>query len=356
MAPTPRKIFVFAPADETDASNRALIAAGCAITEGKASWHTPQGDNEADMIGLGAGAHAFSGTSIRSSPITGRIMDAAPDLRIVAKYTIGVDDVDVEAATERGILVTHCPTEANWGGVAETTMAMLLAITKKVRERDAAVKAGKWREVELLATGVGPRGDGYEGLTIGLVGFGRIGRRLADLLRPWRVKLLINDPYLTPDVAPLYGVQEVDLPTLLKESDVVSVHVTLTAETRHMCNQAFFDGMKKGAIFINTSRGLTQDENALAVALASGQVGYAALDVFEDEPLAKGSPLFALGDKVLLSPHMASQTTDGGLKPGIVWTTRSLIKALKGELPDNVYNKEVIPRWLDRFGGKTLLG
>jgi phosphoglycerate dehydrogenase-like enzyme len=308
------------------------------------------------MIGLGKGAVAFSGTSIRSSPITGVIMDAAPDLRIIGKYTIGVDDVDVDAATARGILVTHCPTEANWGGVAETTMAMLLAITKKVRERDSAVKAGRWREVELLAAGVGPRGDGYRGLTIGLIGFGRIGKRLADLLAPWRVKILAHDPYVTEDAFLLHGVQQVDLDTLLQESDVVSMHVTLTPETKHMCNQGFFAQMKKGAIFINTSRGLTQDEASLAKALESGQVSCAALDVFEDEPLASASPLLKMGEKVLLSPHMSSQTTDGGLKPGIVWTTKSLLKALRGEVPDNVYNKEVIPRWLERFGGNNLLG
>lgn len=350
------KLFIFAPADETDASNRALEAAGLQIVEGRASWHTPQGDNEADMIGLGKDAVAFSGTSIRSSPITGRIMDAAPELRIIGKYTIGVDDVDVDAATARGILVTHCPTEANWGGVAETTMAMLLAITKKVRERDSAVKAGRWREVELLATGVGPRGDGYQGLTIGLVGFGRIGKRLAGLLAPWRVRILAHDPYVTEDAFLLHGVQQVDLDTLLQESDVVSMHVTLTPETKHMCNRGFFAQMKKGAIFINTSRGLTQDEASLAKALEAGQVSYAALDVFEDEPLASASPLLKMGDKVLLSPHMSSQTTDGGLKPGIVWTTKSLLKALRGEVPDNVYNKEIIPRWLERFGGKNLLG
>jgi phosphoglycerate dehydrogenase-like enzyme len=123
------KVFIFAPADTTGKTYRMMADVGCEIIYGEASWHTPQGDNEADMVTMAKDADALTGSSIRSSPITARIMDSAPNLRIVAKYTIGVDDVDVDAATERGILVTHSPLESNWSAVAEGTMAIMLALT-----------------------------------------------------------------------------------------------------------------------------------------------------------------------------------------------------------------------------------
>src|SRR5919199_4224087 len=114
---TAPKVFIFAPADESGETHRQLEDAGCQLVLGKASWETPMGDNEAEMAEMARGANALMGTSIRSSPITRRIMQSSEQLRIVAKYTIGVDDVDVQAATDLGILVTHSPTEANWGGV-----------------------------------------------------------------------------------------------------------------------------------------------------------------------------------------------------------------------------------------------
>lgn len=117
------KVFIFSPADPTGETYRQMAADGCEVVLGDASWHTPMGNNEDDMCEMAKGADALSGTSIRSSPITARIMASAPELRIIAKTTIGVDDVDLTAATERGVLVTHCPAEANWCGVAEGTLA-----------------------------------------------------------------------------------------------------------------------------------------------------------------------------------------------------------------------------------------
>jgi phosphoglycerate dehydrogenase-like enzyme len=282
-------------------------------------------------------------------------MESSDQLRIVAKYTIGVDDVDVDAATELGILVTHGPTESNWGGVAEGTIAMILALLKRVRERDEYVKAGGWRAEDLLGTYLGPRQDDYPGITVGLVGLGRIGSRVADLLRPWRVRMIAYDPYVPPDRFALTGVQSVDYQTLLRESDVVSFHVVLTRETRHMLGAAELAQMKPSAVLINTSRGGVVDEAALVDALDQGKLAGAAIDVFEDEPLPQESQLRELGHKVLLSPHMASANTGSGLKPGIVWATDSVLRALRGEVPDNVYNKEVIPRWRERFGGRSVL-
>ena len=351
-----KKIFIFAPIDETGESHAQLESAGCRLLLGEASWHTPKGNNEDEMCKMAEGAVALMGTSIRSSPITRRIMQSAgPGLRIIAKFTVGVDDVAVDAATELGIMVTHAPTESNWGGVAEGTMAMMLTLLKKMRERDEAMKAGQWRSDALQGTYLGRRvSDGYPGITIGIIGLGRIGRRVADLLAPWRVRILACDPYVEPSGFVLHNCEAVDLTTLLRESDVVTLHVTLTKETRRYIGAKEFAQMKPSAIFINTSRGQAVDEAALAAALQEGRIAAAASDVFEDEPLAKNSPLLALGHKVVLSPHMVSSNYKSGLYPGLAWAIRSVLTVQKGEVPDNVFNTEVLPRWRERFGGKPL--
>lgn len=348
------KVFIFSAIHKDSDTYKVLDDAGCQILFGSASWHTPQGNNEDEMCQMARGANALCGSSIRSCPITAKIMDSAPDLRIVAKCSIGVDDVDVQAATERGILVTHCPTEANWAGVAEGTVAIMLTLLKKIRERDEDLKQGKWRSPALQGTFVGKRHDGYPGLTIGIIGLGRIARRFADLMAPWRARILAYDPYIEESHFIIHNVQRVDLPTLLKASDVVTLHVVLTEETNQMMGAEEFAGMKQGAILINTARGQVVNEKALAASLQSGHLAAAGLDVFEDEPIPQDSPLFKLGHKVLLSPHMVASNMGGGLKQGVHWANRSVLSALNGEVPDNVYNKEVIPQWLKRFGGNKV--
>ncbi len=351
------KVFVFAPADPTGEAHKMLEEAGCELILGDASWDTPQGNSEAQMARLAEGCDALMGTSIRSTPITQKIMQSSKDLRIVAKFTIGVDDVDVDAATELGILVAHGPTESNWGGVAEGTITNILTLLKKTRERDRYLKTtGGWRDMELQGTYLGSRAsDGYPGIKLGIIGLGRIGSRVAKLMRPWGMKMLAFDPYVPDSKFEEFGVQRVDLPTLLRESDVVTLHVVLTKETRHMIGAPQFAMMKPTAILINTSRGFCVDEKALIEALQKNKIAGAALDVFETEPLAAESPLREMGDKVLISPHMVSSNVGSGLKPGLLWATRSVISALRGEVPDNVYNKEVIAQWQSRFGGKSIL-
>lgn len=352
---TAPKIFVFSPNERASECHQKLEDAGCRVVLGSASWHTPHGDNEDEMCRLAEASAGLMGSSIRSSPITRRILESSDSLRIVAKYTVGIDDVDVDAATELGIMVTHAPTEANCGGVAEGTIAMILAILKKTREKDEEMKKRKWRDLALQGTYLGARKDGYPGITVGIIGLGRIGGRVAELLAPWGVRILATDPYIDKGEFARHRAEEVDLPTLLGKSDVVSLHVILTRETRRMIGAAEFGMMKPTAVFINTSRGPTVDEAALVEALAEDGIAAAAIDVFEDEPLATDSPLLALGNKVLLSPHMVSSNLGSGLHPGALWATRSVLTALGGEVPDNVYNKEVIGRWDERFGGQKLL-
>ena len=349
------KVFIFAPVDEARDSHKKLEAEGCELRLGKASWDTPQGDSEPELIRMAQGSHALMGTSIRNAPISRKIMESSAELRIVAKYTIGVDDVDVDAATDMGILVCHSPTESNWGGVAEGTVTAMLTMLKKVRERDRHLKeGGAWRDQQLQGTYFGSRADGYRGITIGLIGLGRIGSRIATLLRPWQLRILATDPYVPESKFTEHGVTRVDLAALLRESDVVSLHVVLSRETRHMIGAEQLTLMKRTAILINTSRGPCVQEPALIEALLRGQIAGAALDVFEEEPLALDSQLRNLGDKVLLSPHVVSFNVGSGLGPGISWATESVLRALRGEVPDHVYNKEVIPRWERRFGGKSV--
>ncbi len=352
------KVFVFAPADPTGESDKILKDSGCELVMGKANWDTPQGDSELEMARMSQGCDALVGTSIRSTPITQKIMQSSQSLRIVAKYTIGVDDVEVEAATELGILVTHAPTESNWGGVAEGAITNMLALLKKVRERDRYLKENPtaWRNLDYQGTYFGSReSDGYKGITLGLVGLGRIGGRIAKLMRPWEMRIIACDPYVPDAKFAELGVERVDLPALLSAADIVSLHVVLTKETRHMIDRAALALMKPSAILVNTSRGSCVDENALIEALEKNRIAGAALDVFENEPLAAASPLRKMGDKVLISAHMVSSKVGRGLKPGVAWATRSVVAALRGEVPDNVYNKEVIPQWLSRFGGKAII-
>ncbi|WP_089943818.1 NAD(P)-dependent oxidoreductase [Candidatus Entotheonella palauensis] len=356
-AQTPVKVFVFAPADPTGETHQRLQDQGCELVFGNPAWENPGETHEAEMAAMAAGCEALVGTSIRSSPITKRIMASSSNLRIVAKYSIGVDDVDVEAATELGILVTHSPTESNWGGVAEGTVTCMLTMLKKVRERDRHLKeeAG-WKESRLEGTYVGSRADGYAGITLGLIGLGRVGGRVAALMRPWNMRILACDPYVPDAKFDELGVERTDLNTLLSESDVVSLHVVLNRETRHMIGAEQFGLMKPSALFINTARGFCVDETALAEALERDRIAGAAIDAFEYEPLAADSPLRRLGDKVLLSPHMISATVGSGLGPGISWATDSVLQALRGEVPDCVFNQEVIPQWQSRFGGKSVWG
>jgi phosphoglycerate dehydrogenase-like enzyme len=351
------RILIFAPREEPPETIDALEGIGCEIVFGELDWQLPRTAHEDAVVEAAREAVALMGTSIRQTPISRRVMQASQRLRVVAKYTVGVDDVDTEAATDLGVMVCHAPTESNCFGVAETTITFMLSLLKKVAERDADVRAGNWRTAENFAYYVGSRAsDGFPGQTIGLVGLGRIGTRVAQLLAPWRARILAYDPYVAPAHFLMHGVTSVDYETLLRQSDVVSFHVVLTRETRYMLGEEQLSLMKPNAIVLNTARGKVVDERALAAAIEVRRIRGAAIDAFEEEPLPLDSPLRRLGDRVLLSPHSASYTEGGELRQGVAWATRSVVTALKGGIPDNVYNHDVIPRWKERFGGAGISG
>ncbi len=350
------KVHIYMPVDETGKSHKLMEDAGADVIAPDEGWMTKANASEKTIIKLEPGAVAGMGVAALSFQVTRETMAACPDLRIISKYTVGVDNVDVEAATEMGILVTHCPTEANFGAVAEGTMAFILTMLKRVRERDRYVKEGGWRNPELIATYLGRRQlDPYGGITIGIIGLGRIGSRLADLLAPWRVRLLAYDPYIDESKFVHHDARSVDLETLLRESDVVTLHTNLTEETRNMINAERLALMKPTAILVNAARGPIVDIDALYDALVGDKLAGACLDVLPEEPPAPQSPIRGLGDKVILSPHQIAHTRGGGLQPAVPWATDAVLSALRGEVPRHVFNEDVIPLWKERFSGKNLL-
>jgi phosphoglycerate dehydrogenase-like enzyme len=266
-----------------------------------------------------------------------------------------VDDVDVDAASALGVLVTHSPTEANWGGVAEGTLALMLTMLKRIRERDRHVKGGGWREPPFYGTYIGKRADGYAGITLGIVGLGRAGSRVAELVRPWGARVLAADPYVEAGRFARHAVERTDLETLLRESDVVTLHCNLTAETRNLIDRRRLALLKPSAVLINTARGAIVDLEALCDALEARALAAAALDVFAEEPLPRNARILALGDRVLLSPHMVAANQGGTLGAAVPWAADAVLAALRGELPERIYNTEAVAKWQARFGGKSLL-
>jgi phosphoglycerate dehydrogenase-like enzyme len=342
------KVLVYRPVDESGESHRRLEAAGCDLVVAPANATAEQ------LAALSSGVDVLLGATFRGL-MDREFLSVSPRLRLVAKYTIGVDDVDLEVATGLGILVTHSPTEANWGGVAEGALAMMLALLKRVRERDRHVKAGGWREPPIYGTYLGRRADGYGGITIGIVGLGRAGARVADLLRPWNARVLATDPYVEPERFVRHGVERRDLESLLVEADVVTLHCNLTAETRGLVDRRRLALMKPTAVLVNTARGSVVDLAALCDALDGGALAGAALDVLPEEPPARDSRILSFGDRVLLSPHSIAANQGGTLGAAVPWATDAVLAALRGEIPERIYNTEAIPAWRKRFEGRTLL-
>jgi phosphoglycerate dehydrogenase-like enzyme len=347
------RVCIYIPIDTSGESHRQIEELGCELVLGDTNWRT--GIDRDALVKIASGAHALMGATIKRLPIERSVLEALPDLRIISKYSIGVEDIDLPAATDLGVLVTNCPTEANWGGVAEGTIALMLAYLKRVAERDRHVKDGGWRDKSLLGTYFGRREDGHEGITVGVVGLGRIGSRVANLLAPWRLRLLACDPYVDEEKFAQHGAEKVDLETLLTTADVVTLHCDLTTETRQLLNKERLALMKPSALLINTSRGPVVDVEALCDALDSNALGGAALDVLPQEPPDADDRIRRMGDKVLLSPHMVSANAPGTLEPAIPWATEATVSALRGVVPDHVCNADAIPLWLDRFGNKSLI-
>jgi len=268
------------------------------------------------------------------------LKESQPKLRIVAQYAVGFDNIDLECATKYGVYVTNTPgvlTEA----VADFTWGLILAITRRIVEADAFVRSGEWYSKK---TGWHPLmmlGFEVNGKTLGIIGMGRIGRAVAERAKGFKMKILYYDAYrLPPEMEEKLGAEYAPLETLLKESDIVSIHVPLTKETYHLISEKELKMMKPTAYLINTARGKVVDTEALVKALKEKWIAGAALDVFEEEPLPPDHPLTKL-DNVVLAPHAASATTETRTKMAML-VAENLIAFLKGEVPPTLVNKDVV--------------
>jgi D-3-phosphoglycerate dehydrogenase len=232
--------------------------------------------------------------------VTSELLEKAPRLRVVGRAGVGVDNIDLEAATRRGVLVMSTP-GGNAISVAEHTFALLLALARQVPRLDAAIRAGRWEKSSAAGTEL-------RGKTLGLIGLGRIGSEVARRARAFEMRVLAFDPYISEAAAREVGVDLVSLPHLLAESDFVSLHAALSPATQNLVNAGTLAKMKPGARLINAARGELVDEAALADALKSGHLAGAALDVFAEEP-PKNSPLTGLPN-LIATPHVAGSTAE----------------------------------------------
>ena len=257
--------------------------------------------------------------------LTKNIIDSAKKLKMISIWATTCHYADLEAAKERGIVVTHVPGYAT-EAVAEHAFALLLAAIRRLPSADKHVRTGDfdWRPFG---------GSELAGKTLGIIGTGAIGCRVAEIAKAFKMQILGYDKYPNLKRAEEIGMKYVDLYTLLKESDFITLHVTLTSETEGLIGKKEIEAMKKGAVIINTSQGKVIDEKALIDALKSGKLSYAGLDVFEEEPPAKDNPLFKL-DNTILSPHIGFHTVEAAKRCTDICID-NVVKFLEGR-PQNV--------------------
>ncbi len=280
---------------------------------------------EADLCARVADVDALV---VRSeTKVTARVLAAGKRLQVVGRAGVGVDNIDVEAATRCGVYVVNAPT-GNIVAAAEHALAILLALLRNVPAADRSVRAGEWKRGTFI-------GRELRGKTLGIVGLGRVGFEVAKRAAAFEARILAHDPYATEAKAAQVGARLVALDELLAESDVVSVHAVLTAGTRGMIGEAALRRMKPGAILVNAARGEIVDEAAVAKALADGRLGGAALDVFATEP-PESSPLLA-APRTVLTPHIAGSTAEAQVNVAVD-VARQVLAVLAGRPAANAVN------------------
>jgi phosphoglycerate dehydrogenase-like enzyme len=270
------------------------------------------------------------------------ILDSCPELQAVVKSSIGIETVNVDAATDLGILCCNSPTPENYLGVAEATVGFMAALFKRLKFNEAFLRAGGWKEMQ-------NRGMLMVGRTVGIIGVGRIGRNVAKRLAGWEMQFLGYDPYVSQETVASLGIKMVSLEELLRDSDVVTLHVVLTKETRNMITLRELKMMKPTAYLINTSRGPAINEGDLTRALNDGIIAGAALDVFETEPTPVSNPLRQVDpSKLIITPHNIG-ANPGSSEAGQRLAAQSILAILDGKVPDTVVNPDAIDQWRQRF-------
>jgi D-3-phosphoglycerate dehydrogenase len=243
-----------------------------------------------------------------ATKVTKEIIQAAAKLKVIGRAGVGLDNVDLEAATQKGIIVMNTPA-GNTISTAEHTFSMILTLSRNITQANASMKKGEWKRSKFM-------GVELYNKVLGIVGFGRIGSEVAKRALSFGMKVLAYDPFLSAQVAESIGVQIVELTKVLQESDYITVHAPLTDETRHMISDKEFGLMKKNVRIVNCARGGIIDEPALVRAVKEGKVAAAALDVFESEPLAADNELLKL-DNLITTPHLGASTEEAQINVAI---------------------------------------
>jgi phosphoglycerate dehydrogenase-like enzyme len=285
----------------------------------------------------------FDALLVLAPRVTDATLAGADRLTVLARFGVGYDTVDVEACTRNGVLLTITPDGVR-RPVATSVIAYVLALSHKLFVKDRLTRDGRWGE-KLAHMGVG-----LVGRVLGIVGLGNIGREVAKLAAPFDLRVIAADPYVTREQAQAAGAELVDLDTLMRTADFVSVNCALTPETRHLIDARRLDLMKRTAFLINTARGPVVDEPALVTALRARRIAGAALDVFEQEPPDPANPLFTL-DGVLLAPHAVCWTDECFLQIGRS-ACQSILDVAAGRLPRHIVNRAVVetPRLRQKLG------
>jgi len=254
--------------------------------------------------------------------ITPELVSAGTRLRVIGRAGVGLDNVDVEAATQHGILVINAPT-ANILSATEHTMAMMLATCRNLPEAHASVKRAEWSRAKFM-------GLELNGKTLGIIGLGRIGSRVATRAKSFGMKIIAYDPYIAPAAAEKVSAEMVTFDRLLSDADIITVHTPLSDETRNMITASHFARMKMGVVVVNCARGGIYNERDLAEALETGRVAAAAIDVFEEEPPGADHPLLRARN-VVLTPHIGANTVEAQDRVA-VQTAEMVVEALKGSI------------------------
>ena len=274
--------------------------------------------------------------------ITRRVCESIPQVKVISRYGVGLDNVDLAAAADNGIVVTHYPQYCT-NEVADHAMAFLLALNRRVAELDPDVHSGAWSTHGPATTRIlRGRVPALRDLTLGIVGFGRIGQAVARRAAPFGLKVIASDPYASDDLIRNAGAIPVTLNTLLEQADLLTIHAPLTPETRGLIGRAELERMKPDAAIVNTARGPIIDLEALAAHLTARPSFRAALDVVHPEPLPADSPLYRLPN-VLLSPHSAYYSARS-VETVRAETFLAAISVLRGFLPPTVANPDVLTR------------
>ena len=292
-------------------------------------------DSEAALLAEAGDADAILVGPMPS--VTRSLIESAGRLRHIARVGVGLDSVDIEAATERGILVTNAP-ELTADSVAEFTLSLLLSLAKNIPRCDRAVREGRWDErVELMGTNIE-----LKGRTHGIVGMGRIGRRVAVMCKGFGMRVLYFKRNRDLEFEQSLGIGYVPFQALLKECDSISLHLPLTDETANLFDSLQFKSMKKTALLINQARGKVVNEEALVQALKEGSIGGYASDVYENEPPDPKSELLGFKN-VVVSPHLGGGTRESRLRVSMA-VAEDVIKVMRGDIPENLVNREVLQR------------